>query len=279
MNHVARPGDPPTGTVSHGEPPKPTVGERRRSTGVAIALGAALAVMAVLAFTLTWSDGGDDQTTTEAATAQEPLADESTTAPRSAVIAQPPVDSSTAVYPWASSDLRFDDPVEAARAFAVDFVEFTDPVVGEFMQGDARSGEIEVRPRPDGPVTIVFVRQLSGTDTWWVLGAATADIVVDVPAAGATISSPVELRGSALAFEGTVNVEVRQDGTHEPLGTGFVTGGGDILRPFAGEVEFSTPTERFGAVVFREFSEEDGRVLDATVVRVAFAGAGIPPTL
>jgi hypothetical protein len=246
---------------------------------VAIALGAAVAVMAVLAFTLMSSEGGDDQTTTEAATAQEPSTGEPATAPRSAVIAQPPVDTSTAVYPWASSDLRFDDPVEAARVFAVDFMGFTDPVVGEFMQGDARSGEVEVRPRPDGPVTTVLVRQLSGTETWWVLGAATADIVVDAPAAGATISSPVELRGSALAFEGTVNVEVRQDGTHQPLGTGFVTGGGDILRPFSGELEFSTPTERFGALVFREFSEEDGRVLDATVVRIAFAGAGMPPTL
>ena len=123
------------------------------------------------------------------------------------------------------------------------------------------------------------MRQLSGADTWWVLGAVTADIVVDAPAAGAGISSPVELRGSALAFEGTVDVDVRQDGTHEPLGAGFVTGGGDVARPFTGELTFSTPTERFGAVVFREFSEEDGRVLDATVVRVAFAGGGIPRTL
>ena len=131
---------------------------------------------------------------------------------------------------------------------------------------------------PDGPVTTVLVRQLSGDDTWWVLGAVTADIVVEAPAAGASISSPVELRGSALAFEGTVNVDVRQDGTHQPLGAGFVTGGGDVSRPFSGELAFSTPTERFGAVVFREFSAEDGRVLDATVVRVAFAGGTIPRT-
>jgi Immunoglobulin-like domain of bacterial spore germination len=274
VNQLTRLGDPPTGRVADAEPPRPTAGPRRRRTGVAIALGAALAVVALLAAALTSSEGGDDRTTTGAATAPEP----STGGSRSPVIAQP-VDTSTAVFPWASSDLRFNDPVEAARAFAVDFAGFTEPVIGVFMQGDPRSGEVEVRSRPDGPVTTVLVRQLSGADTWWVLGAVTAEIVVEAPAAGASISSPVELRGSALAFEGTVNVEVRQDGTHQPLGTGFVTGAGDVAGPFSDELAFSTPTERFGAVVFREFSEEDGRVLKATVVRVAFAGGGIPRTL
>jgi hypothetical protein len=123
----------------------------------------------------------------------------------------------------------------------------------------------------NGPVTTVFVRQLGADDTWWVLGSATADIATDVPGPGAAITSPVVVSGSALAFEGTVNVEIRQDGRREPLGSGIVTGGGDTLRPFSGEVEFSAPTEQSGAVVFLTRSEQDGRVWEAAVIRVRFA--------
>jgi hypothetical protein len=181
-----------------------------------------------------------------------------------------PVDASTAVFPDAAGSVRFDSPVDIARAFAVDFVGFTDPIVGEFVQGDARSGEVEVRPVADGPATTVFVRQLAPGTSWWVLGAATADITVDVPGAGEEVSSPLTVQGSALAFEGNVGVEVRQDGQREPLGTGFVTGGGDVARPFTGEISFSSPASEYGAVVFLTHSAQDGRVWEAAVVRVRF---------
>jgi nucleoid-associated protein YgaU len=74
----------------------------------------------------------------------------------------------------------------AATGFATELVGFTDPVVGEFQQGDARSGEVEVRAAADGPVTTVLVRQVGSDDTWSVLGAATAQIVPTTPAPGAT---------------------------------------------------------------------------------------------
>ena len=163
-----------------------------------------------------------------------------------------PLDASTAVYPYA-------DPASAARGFAVDFLGFTDPLFGDFMQGDSRSGEIEVRPRVDGPATTVFVRQLSD-DSWWVLGSATADITVDRPATGATVTSPVTVSGEALAFEGNVIVEVRQDGRAQPIGSGNVTGGGGPSAPFEGRIEYSAPTAEYGALVFLTRSEEDGRL-------------------
>jgi len=47
--------------------------------------------------------------------------------------------------------------------------------------------------------------------------------------------------------------------------------GGDILRPFSGEVEFSPPTEQHGAVLFLTRSEQDGRVWEAAVIRVRCA--------
>ena len=112
------------------------------------------------------------------------------------------------VWPLAGSSVTYDDPVDAATGFATDLVGFTDPVVGEFQQGDSRSGEVEVRPSADGPVTTVMVRQLTDDDSWVVLAAATANIVPSQPEAGDTITSPVQLEGESTAFEGTVQVTV-----------------------------------------------------------------------
>ena len=183
------------------------------------------------------------------------------------------VDRSTAVWPVEGSDVSYPDPVAAATGFATDFVGFQAPVVGAFQQGDARSGEVEVRPRADGPVTTVLVRQLSGEDTWSVLGAVTAGIELTEPAASAVISSPVTVRGSALAFEGTVLVEVREDGRREPLGEGFVTAGGDVMRPFEGTIDFAPPSQEHGALVLFTESAEDGQVWEASVLRVGLEPA------
>jgi len=247
--------------------------DRRRRTWLAVALVTALAVVAALVAVLVWPDDDEDAetgaTTTEAPATTGPETTATTEPSTTAPPATAPADASTAVFPAAGDDLRFDDPVAAARAFAVDFVGFTDPVVGPFMQGDSRSGEVEVRPEADGPVTTVLVRRL-GDDTWWVLGSVTADIALDTPAAGETVTSPVTLTGSARAVEGHVAVEVREDGNRRPIGTGFVTGGGDVMRPFAGEVAFAAPSADRGALVLLSLSAEDGRVWAATTVRVAF---------
>jgi hypothetical protein len=185
----------------------------------------------------------------------------------------PPVDPeayASAVWPWFDSGVRYTEPVAAARGFATDFVGFTDPVVGEFMQGDSRSGEVEIRPRDNGPVTTVFVRQLGPDDTWWVLGSATGNIEVDEPDALDEITSPLEVRGSALAFEGNVNVDIRVDGEDDPLFEGFVTGGGGEMASFDDDLDWDNPGEGSGAVVFKTISAEDGQVWEAAVVRVTF---------
>jgi hypothetical protein len=257
-------------------PSEPAAPEPRRPIALIVALAVAVAVTAALVCVLLWPDDADDKdatapTTTAAPTTAAPTTQAPTTAPTTRTTVAPgPTDTATAVFPFATSDIRYDDPVDAARGFAVDFVGFTDPLIGEFMQGDARSGEVEVRPMADGPVTTVFVRQLGSDGTWWVLGSATANITADTPRAGDAISSPVAVSGRALAFEGAVNVEVRQDGDR-PLGSGVVTGGGDVARPFSGEIGFSAPSASHGAVVFLTRNEADGRVWEAAVLRVSFA--------
>jgi hypothetical protein len=239
----------------------------------------AVAVTAALGAVALWPDGRADRvdtgpTTTDTPATMSPGAP-TTQATEPATTAPPatttPVDTATAVFPDAVSSSRFTDPVEAARAFAVDFVGFTDPLVGEFRQGDARSGEVEVRPVAAGPVTTVLVRQLGTDGSWWVLGSAAANVSVDAPAAGAAITSPVPVSGSALAFEGVVAVEVRQDGMRAPLGTGSVTGGGDVSRPFSGRIAFSQPSADHGSLLFLVRSAKDGGIWEAGVIRIRFA--------
>ena len=226
-------------------------------------------------------DGKDASTTTKRPTTSVTTAP-ATTAPATTAPATTATESTAeAVWPWAASATRYSDPVAAARGFTTDLVGFTSPVVGEFRQGDARSGEVDVRPRADRPPTTVLVRQINGS--WWVLGSTTADIQVTAPAAGAAIGSPVTMAGTSTAFEATVNVHLVADGAADtpategapatPLASTFVMGGsmGDLL-PFTGTLDFASPgTGTSGALVFLTFSPEDGRVVNATTVRVHFA--------
>jgi hypothetical protein len=193
-----------------------------------------------------------------------------TTATTSTPLAKEPAGQSV-VWPPADGSVTYADPVDAAVGFATEFVGFTAPVVGEFQQGDARSGEVEVRPTATGPITTVLLRQVDGEVSWSVLGAVTASITPTAPAAGSVVQSPVTLQGSSTAFEGTVDVAVRSQAKAPPLATGFVTGGSmGQMGPFESTLEFAKSATPEGAIVFSTSSMEDGRVWEATVVSVRF---------
>jgi hypothetical protein len=278
--------DPPTGGAAPGSPQ----GEGPRRSRVrswwaraVLVLAVLLALVAGTLAVLVVDDGakGTAVTTSTVAAAPTPTSVPASTSPAvttattskapatTAPVTVPP-DTASAVWPSAAGP-AFTSPVTAARGFAVDFVGFTSPVVGSFRQGDARSGEVDVRPKAGGPVTTVFVRQLGSGGRWFVLGSATGNIQVTEPSALATVASPVRLRGTSTAFEANVSVEVRQDGTRQPIGTGFVMGGsmGEV-GPFDGTVSFRRPTARAGAVLLLTHSMDDGRVWEASTVRVAF---------
>ena len=174
------------------------------------------------------------------------------------------------MWPTAASTTRFRTPESAAQSFAVDYLHMTNPVINGFQQGDARSGEVPVQPNSTGPVTTVLVRQLDPDNSWWVLGAGTASINLSAPAWDASISSPVTLTGTSVAYEGTVHTQVRQDDTTKPLGEGYVTGGSTAMGPFSGSLAFTKPTTKYGAVLLYTTSAENGAVLEASVTRIAF---------
>lgn len=216
------------------------------------------------------TDSSVTSTTVESTTSSSAATSSSTQTTTSTVI--DPDTYSSAVWPWLGSTTRYTDPVGAAEGFAVDFVGFIDPVIGEFQQGDSQSGEVEVRPSTDGPVTTVFVRRLGPDDTWWILGAVTANVMIDEPAAMSTIESPQNVTGTALAFEGHVDVALRADGVAQPLVETFVTGGGDEPRAFEGVLEWTDPGTDGGALVLTTSGGEDGRIWEAAVSRVLFNG-------
>lgn len=255
--------------------------DRRAATAIVAVL--AVAVIVALAWWLLAGDEDDEpagttssSTSTSTTSTSEPEATASSAPTSSPEATFAPElsddDLATVVWPDQGSSRRFEDPVAAAHSFATDFLGFVDPVVGELRQGDQRSGEVEVRPTADGPVTTVLVRQF-GEGTWWVLGSHTPDITVEAPRAGATVSNPVEVAGTARAFEGNVEVLVHEDGSDEPVGRGHVTGGGGgEAAPFRGAIDHAPGAGPWGAVVFRTTSAEDGRVWQATVVRVRLGG-------
>jgi hypothetical protein len=116
------------------------------------------------------------------------------------------------------------------------------------------------------------VRQLSGDDSWWVLGAATANIQITTPSLLATVSSPATLRGVSTAFEAQVNVELRSEQSLAAIGTTNVMGGSmGQLAPFEGQITFTATTSRYGTLLMRTYSAKDGSVLEAAALRIMYA--------
>lgn len=250
-------GDRPSG----GRRPKPWV------LGALAGLAAAGLAAGLLVVT-----GGTGPTTTPttAPPTTAPPGTTTTAPPTTSAPPAPPGELATAVYPVPASGTRFTDPVAAARAFAVDFVGFTDPLVGQYVAAGAGSGSVGVQAAAGGPTTAVRLHRMTGT--WWVLGSSTPDIRLDSPVSSAPIASPVRLRGTSTAFEAQVNVEVRQDGRRAPIGDGLVMGGSmGAMAAFDGSVAFGSPGDGRGALVLFTVSMQSGHLYEATVVRVAFA--------
>jgi hypothetical protein len=147
----------------------------------------------------------------------------------------------------------------------------TDPVVGAYRAGDTRSGEVPVRGSAGGPETTVLVRQVTSDASWWVIGAATQDITINMPSTLARVSSPFSISGVSTAYEAVVNISLREDDVSTPLATGTTMGGSmGQLGPFHSSLAFQTPTSTYGALVLYTISAKDGSVASASVIRLRF---------
>ena len=195
-----------------------------------------------------------------------------------------------------SGSSSYEDPVEVARAFAVDYLGMMNPVVGEPVDGHAGTVEVVVRPRdesrqpmPPGAMdTVVELGSLGGgrqdpAGPWNVISTTSSNIRLDGDRLLNGAATPIDVSGEAAAYEGTVQIEVREAGMEagEALGQDFVTAGAlGNLAPFAADIAFDPPTtEGLGALVLFTESAVDGSTLEATVVGLNFgAGSGAPTT-
>lgn len=258
--------------------------QRKALTIASVAAAVLLVVVGIVALTQSDDDNADlavddtatTTTPTTAATTTTSTTAATTTTATPTTSAPPNVDRFAVVYPAVASDVRYTDPRGLAEDYARQVLGFTELVVGEYQAGDSRSGEVPISDERDGsPTSTVLVRQFDD-DNWYVLGSISPDITVDAPTSGAALASPFQTTGSALAFEGTVDVAVVVAGQADPVGTGFVTGNGTPpAGPFDDRISFVAPgPETPGVVVYRTLSAEDGHVIQATSVRVRLTDAG-----
>lgn len=261
--------EPSADALSHIEEKLMATQQSDNRTRVLVGVAAAAAVIALVVGVLAFTQDDDEPVTTDITTTSEvtttTVGATTTTEPGFAT-----VDPDQPVFPDPSTSRRFDDPVAVATAFATELAGFRDDaVIGPFVEGDSRSGEVEVRSFADGAPTTVLVRQLED-DAWWVLGATSDAIQLETPAARDAITSPQPLLGQAYAFEGTVVVRLYADGVQEPVAETFVTGRGDgVLGDFEGELTFTAPAgATHGVLVLLSSSAEDGSTIDAQVLRV-----------
>jgi hypothetical protein len=233
-------------------------------------LGALVVVVAVVVGALALTGDDDDP---ESAVPTTTSSSTTTTSVVASTTVVPAAELDVAMFPDRLGTRSFDDPREAARAFATEELGFDDPIVGVFNAGDSRSGEVAIRFSESGAPTVVLVRQLSDAH-WYVLGAVAEPIVLTTPAAGAVLTAPQPLLGQAYAFEGTVNVALYVDGSEDPIAETVVTGRGDgILGDFSGEIDFTVPSGvTRGRLVLRSLGGEEGSsTIAATAIRVRFA--------
>jgi hypothetical protein len=266
-------------------------GQRRaRMAAVGLAAAVVIALLAVGVGALTGDDGpkrvrtadrpDETTSTTESSTTTTPTTDPA--AGTSSTVPTPPDPETVGgIYPdyaeyQRSGTARYGNPVDTALAFAKEYVGMKTPLAGKAVNG-AKPGTKKVSIRPNSRASLTTVVELSPVGEggpWTVTGSHTDSITLDDPAANDAIGSPTHLAGSALAFEGHVVVEVRDGGQKagKALGRTFVTGGGDIKRPFDGYVSFTKASKAHGGLLLWEDSAEDGAPISATVIRVAFGG-------
>lgn len=141
-----------------------------------------------------------------------------TTVPKTTTTAAPlPPLPDDALWPPSGSTSTFSSPDKAAADFARRFLEMPTPQLAPPKVSGAEA-TVAIRPLPRASITTVVTLRRVAVRGWIVVGCAAPTIEVTEPAPGSTISSPLQVRGRAQAFEGHVAVEVRRDWSTTPIG-------------------------------------------------------------
>jgi hypothetical protein len=173
------------------------------------------------------------------------------------------------VWP-AKGKAPFSTPTGAALDFARAFLGMTAAVTdGESAPGTTTF--VAVRPFAEASAVTNVATVRSGTG-WVVVGATTNDIVLNDPATGAVVSSPLMVSGSAAAFESQIRIELRSAGSVTPIATTTAMGGPNgEMGPFTAGLTYSAPPGDGVLVVGADDASGHGDLSYATVVMVKLA--------
>jgi hypothetical protein len=268
--NTAPPDDPRTG---RGTPP-----------WVAIALGVLAAALALILLIVLLTDDDDDadvtaDTTTStveettSTTAEETTSTTSEATTTTSAGAGELSDEEAANVVWPAPGAGEAEALDAAESFAEEVLGFVDPDYGDYQAGDNRSGEVEVRPVADGPVTTIGVREM-GDGAWYVVVVSSSEVELIRPTARSAVDHPLDVEGWGRGFEGQVRVAIFERGETTPLAETTVTAGsGEDPEPFTGTLDWSDRgTGGWGVVIATTAGGPDGTTWAATAVPVGFIG-------
>ncbi len=159
-----------------------------------------------------------------------------------------------AIAMWPAADAVFATPEAAARDFVAKVLDVP-PSLGEFRQGDARSGEIDVfSPGEGGTQRIkratLVLRQLGAKNGWFVISAGSDGASITNLSTGDTVSpGKVTVEGKARGFEGNVVVRGYVAGDDVELGK-VVTQGGSMADTAPYKVSLDLTGATSGSTVF-----------------------------
>ena len=109
---------------------------------------------------------------------------------------------------------------------------------------------------------------------------ATPTVQVDTPSAGQRVSSPITVRGRALAFEAVFGIALYDQNGVELVQQPARTAEGQVLSPFTATVAYRLASEQDGCLWVYNVSARDGSRFDIVQVplRLAASGPGLPAT-
>lgn len=154
---------------------------------------------------------------------------------------------------WPAADVVFTTPEEAAADFVREvLISDGEPALGDFQQGDSRSGEIAVQFAgedgtldPPMDVGLLSLRQLGPSDGWFVIAASSDGANITTPTALATVAAgALDVAGEARGFESTVVVSAFPSGDNSALLDQEIASGGAFadVEPYDATLDLSGAT-------------------------------------
>jgi hypothetical protein len=147
---------------------------------------------------------------------------------------------------WPASDVVFTTPEAAANDFVRKALGVP-PALGPFVEGDARSGEIEVFSPGEGDngmkvvKSTLALRQLGPSAGWFVLSAVSDNASISMPAAMATVPpGGLTVEGDARGFEAAVRVSASLAGHADAFDAVSTLAGSENPEPYTVTVDLST---------------------------------------